>query len=215
MILSINVQEGRNIGELQNALASIGAQFVIPLQHTLYFSGAITQQSVHNIRSIVLDAIKQNASSIKLVFSSEGGDLNAGLSLYHFLRALPIPLTIHNFGTIESIAVLIYMAADTRLVTDDAWFLVHSFNAYFYSNNIDYPRLSERTQSLGQYADVYTKIINERTKGAKSPLDISKVLNGEAIIVDASTATNAGIATSITPTTGVVSNSEVNWYVNP
>ena len=186
-----------------------------PKRHTIFYSGGIYPQSVNNIRGTILQALNQKATSIRFAFSSEGGNLNDGFSLYHFLRALPVPLTMYNFGMVESMGVLIYLAGDTRLVAKDASFLMHSIQANFNFNSVDYPRLDERVNSIKQNMKVYEKIFEERTKGAKKPISIRKAISEEALILDSASAYKARIATEIISPEGFISTGDVNWAVAP
>lgn len=60
--------------------------------------------------------------------SSSGGMVDEGMALYGFIRSLPIELTIHNIGNIDSIALAVYLAASRRLANPDATFLLHDFS---------------------------------------------------------------------------------------
>jgi ATP-dependent Clp protease protease subunit len=59
--------------------------------------------------------------------SSSGGMVEEGMSLYGFIRSLPVDITIHNIGSIDSIALAVYLAAARRLANPDATFLMHDF----------------------------------------------------------------------------------------
>jgi len=59
--------------------------------------------------------------------SSGGGLVDEGLSLYGFVRSLPVGITIHNIGHIDSIALAVYLAGARRLANPDATFLIHDF----------------------------------------------------------------------------------------
>ena len=59
--------------------------------------------------------------------SSAGGMVEEGISLYGFIRSLPVEITIHNIGNIDSIALAVYLAASKRLVNPDATFLCTIF----------------------------------------------------------------------------------------
>lgn len=50
-----------------------------------------------------------------------------GLSLYGFIRSLPVSITIHNIGHIDSIALAVYLAGARRLANPEATFLIHDF----------------------------------------------------------------------------------------
>lgn len=178
-----------------------------PNRYNLFYTGDISENSVHNIRVAFAQALTPNVSSINFFFSSTGGCLYAALSLYHFLRALPKPITIYNVGTIESAAVLVYMAADTRLTSNFSWFLIHNSSQSIPNNTIDAPRLAEMNRTNNKYAEVYAQIINERTKGASSNFAIYERLRGDAssLIIDPDTALDIGIVTGISPIEGIIS----------
>jgi len=59
------------------------------------------------------------------LFSSNGGSVNAGIALYNFLRALPVEIIMHNTGSIDSIATVIFLAADKRYAALHSTFLFH------------------------------------------------------------------------------------------
>ena len=168
-----------------------------PKRYNLFYTGGIYPQSVNNIRGSFIEAVKENAASVNFYLSSSGGELDSALSLYHFLRALPIPLTIHNVGTVDSAAVMVYMAADTRLAVPDSWFLLHSM-MLFGNSPIDAPRLLERSRGVDRFAEVYAKIVEER---AKSVLNIYEILRGDtsSLIIDPDKALETGIITGIAP----------------
>jgi ATP-dependent protease ClpP protease subunit len=186
-----------------------------PKRHNIFFSGDILPQTVCNIRGAFAHAVQENAPSINFFFSSTGGDLCAALSLYHFLRALPVPFTIYNVGTIESAAVMIYMAADTRLAAEETYFLIHSFVSWFHSPNIDNPRLNERSLVNDRLAEIYVKIVNGRIGKTNYNLNVRERLMGEAgsLLLTPASALDAGIVTGIVPMEGVISSDDVNLCV--
>jgi ATP-dependent protease ClpP protease subunit len=59
--------------------------------------------------------------------SSSGGLVDEGMSLYGFIRSLPVGIAIHNIGSIDSIALAVYLAGSRRLVNPEATFLMHDF----------------------------------------------------------------------------------------
>lgn len=184
-------------------------------KNVIHFVGHINPVTVNNIRSAILPALKQGTTEIELMLSSEGGDINSGLALYNFLRVIPVPLTTVNIGSVESIAVIVYLAGDKRLAVDNSRFLIHSFNANFPFNGVDYSRLSERTASLDDYAKTYSYIFNYRTKHAQTPVNIDHTLRGDALIIDSAAATSAGIVTEIITSERKISAADVHWWVAP
>ncbi len=49
----------------------------------------------------------------------------AGITLYNFLRALPIHIVMHNTGSVDSIATVIFLAAEERYACSHSRFLFH------------------------------------------------------------------------------------------
>ncbi len=47
---------------------------------------------------------KQKPDVIYCLFSSHGGQVEAGITLYNFLRSLPVELVMHNTGSTDHIA---------------------------------------------------------------------------------------------------------------
>jgi Protease subunit of ATP-dependent Clp proteases len=51
---------------------------------------------------------------INILISSPGGSVFHGLSLYNYLKGLPIEIETYNFGSVDSIGVIIYCAGKKR-----------------------------------------------------------------------------------------------------
>ena len=190
------------------------------IKHTIHFYGRINPVSFERLRNIVLQALfeqerdKLHEKSLTILLSSEGGDLNTGFTAYNFFRALPVPVTMINMGTVESIAVPVYLSADTRLALDNSRFLLHSFHWGFNAGACDHQRLAEYSASLDFDAERYADIFEERTKGAQSPINVRECLYGRAKILDAATAANTGIATDIITPDKAIDVSSTQWWVN-
>ena len=101
-----------------------------------------------------------------------------------------------NMGTVESIAMIPFLAGDERRAVPHAKFLIHSLSWTFHNAPIDFLRVAENEASLREDAERYAAIYNERTVGATSPVDVEKALSGSAVIIGASQAFCAGITTT-------------------
>ena len=67
----------------------------------------------------------EKADCLYFLFASPGGSVDAGVAIYNYLRSLPVKLIMHNNGAIDSIANVIFHAADERKATPHATFLFH------------------------------------------------------------------------------------------
>lgn len=170
--------------------------------HVIHFFGPLSQASVEQLRNCVLTGTEQQgATEICLHLSSEGGNLTAAFTAYHFLRSLAVPVTTHNLGNVESAAVLVYLAGATRLAVSHSRFMLHSLHWGFTAGSVDHDRLAEHARSLDFDAERYAKVFDERTSGAQQPANVRQHLAGRASILEPQAAIAAGIATAISDAT--------------
>ena len=93
----------------------------------LSFAGPIQQPASKCLRSVCSNAVNNGAKEIHILFSSSGGAVDEGFALHNFLRALPVKLTMHCVGVVESIALVVFMAGEHRFCCSDSTFLFHDF----------------------------------------------------------------------------------------
>ena len=89
------------------------------------FTGPIEPGSVARIASACNLAVNNGYDEIYLCFSSTGGYVADGIYLYSHIRSLPIRVTIHNTGTVSSIATAVYVAANERNCSEHGMFMMH------------------------------------------------------------------------------------------
>lgn len=91
-------------------------------EHVIHFHCQIDQGTSERFRDCCLDAIDEGASSLLLNLSTTGGSSNFGFTLYTFLKALPVPLCAINAGNIESMGIIMFLAANRRITTPHSRF---------------------------------------------------------------------------------------------
>jgi ATP-dependent protease ClpP protease subunit len=95
--------------------------------------------------------VNNGAREIQILFSSSGGAVDEGFSLYNFLRALPVRLTMHCIGYADSIAIAVFLAGEQRFCCPDSTFMFHDFG-WASQAAVSFPRLqfAEYHASLDQ-----------------------------------------------------------------
>jgi ATP-dependent Clp protease protease subunit len=63
---------------------------------------------------------------INMYVNSPGGGVFAGLAIYNMLNKLDIPITAHIEGVAASIMSVIIMAADERVIPENAFIMIHN-----------------------------------------------------------------------------------------
>ena len=161
----------------------------------LDFFFPITQESL-NILTQSLGTLPFE-QPIRIYLASSGGDVNVGIQMYNYLRRFT-NLTIEAMGNIDSIAVVVFLAAKHRTSTANTSFLLHGIaldSAGPVSLRLkDVEGYSEQlTHQIKRYSDIF----NERTTGASAPIDLKSALAGRSDVwLDVTAAKSAGILTT-------------------
>lgn len=69
---------------------------------------------------------QQGATSYRVLINSEGGVVDVGFDIFNYLKSLQLPLTTVGSGLVASIATVIFMAGDKRILTKGTEFMIHS-----------------------------------------------------------------------------------------
>lgn len=89
------------------------------------FMAPVAPNTADQLFRIVDQKISQKYEKIHLMLSSPGGSVFHGLSIYNFLCGAPIEVNTYNFGSVDSIGVIIYCAGKHRSCVPHARFLIH------------------------------------------------------------------------------------------
>lgn len=181
--------------------------------HVIHFSGPINPATASQLQSATLGAISQGAAELRYHVSTDGGSTMYGFALYNLIRSLPIPVTMHNIGSVESMGNILFLAADRRLAAPHSRFLLHPLNWGFTGGNVDHARLTEHAACLDNDFDRYVEIFNERTKGASEPLDICSCLKNTSRVLTPEDATAAGLIHAIEAPAMPGAADAVSWWV--
>ncbi len=89
------------------------------------FSGMIDSSGVTRIAAALNHAVNNGFDEAQLCFSSLGGYVADGIYLYNHIRGLPLKVIAHNIGSVSSIAVASFVAAEQRYCSSHAMFMTH------------------------------------------------------------------------------------------
>ncbi|NIA12049.1 MAG: hypothetical protein GWP10_20585 [Nitrospiraceae bacterium] len=70
-------------------------------------------------------ATKNKIGRLHLLLSSPGGSVFHGLSIYNYLKGSPFDTYTYNFGSVDSIGIIIFCAGSQRISVPHARFLIH------------------------------------------------------------------------------------------
>lgn len=91
----------------------------------LGYCGLIDAAGVSKICAHLNVLVNEKYDEGYLCLTSFGGTIGDGIFLYNHIRALPIPITMHNTGTVASIATTLFVAGEPRYCSANAIFQMH------------------------------------------------------------------------------------------
>lgn len=131
-------------------------------------------------------------ATVHLLLNSIGGSLASGLALYNHLRMLPLDLVTVNCGHVGSVANLIFLAGNKRIVLSNSHFFFHDFNWTSSGGTDPHSIITERTLQIDAFKVAYLAALKERTKLFSGR---GKSFNPfKPAIMDSRSAATAGIA---------------------
>jgi ATP-dependent protease ClpP protease subunit len=138
------------------------------MSDTVYFTfhDAIEMPSVNRVIDFTNRALTEHKPGrICYLISSSGGSVDSGVTLYNYLRALPLTVVMHNVGTVDSIANAVFLAGKERYATLASAFLLHGVMWNFHEKStLSYPQLQEIMSRFDAAEQLVAQIIGEHTK---------------------------------------------------
>jgi len=95
------------------------------------FMAPVTTQTSDQLMKLVDDKIRNGYGKIHLLISSPGGSVFHGISLYNYLFGIPLEVDTYNFGSVDSIGVVLFCAGKNRYSVPNARFLIHGVSMNF------------------------------------------------------------------------------------
>ncbi len=128
------------------------------------FFAPVIDETVNVLINTVDEKMRQGAQEFILLISSPGGDAFYGLSAYNYLKGLPVTFTTHNFGTVDSIAIVLYCVGSRRWSVPQAQFLLHGVSVTFAQDEaLEESQLEERLKEMKIDAENIAKVIAANT----------------------------------------------------
>ena len=113
------------------------------------FFAPIVPETAGALMQIVDRKLREGAKELGLLLSSPGGDVFQGMSLYNYLKGVPLRVTTHNFGSADSIGAVLFCAGEKRYSVPHARFLLHGVTCNFTQPaSLEEKQLEERLKGL-------------------------------------------------------------------
>jgi ATP-dependent protease ClpP protease subunit len=124
------------------------------------FFAPVIDVTINALMNNIDQKMKEGVSEFTILISSPGGSVFHGLSAYNYLKGIPASITTHNFGSVDSIGVVLYCGGSKRLSVPQARFLLHGVNV-----------------NINQKQSLEEKQLEEMLKGLKIDIEnVAKVI---------------------------------------
>lgn len=99
------------------------------MEGNIYITGLIGTMPMETGVELI-DVISQvkkqpEATSFNVHINSEGGVVDTGFDIYNYLKSLNLPIKTIGSGVVASIATVVFMAGDTRVLRENTNFMIH------------------------------------------------------------------------------------------
>jgi ATP-dependent protease ClpP protease subunit len=139
------------------------------------FYSPVNESSISSLMQAVDQRLSAGMRELILLISTSGGSVFHGLTAYNYLKGLPIQVTTHNFGSVDSIGVAMYCGGRRRISVPQARFLMHPVSMNF-SQGASYeePKLVELVKSLRVDMENCAKVVAANT--GKTPRQVMRAM---------------------------------------
>ncbi|MCX6291087.1 MAG: ATP-dependent Clp protease proteolytic subunit, partial [Bacteroidetes bacterium] len=151
------------------------------MEAAIRFLAPVNNQTADQLFKAIDVKVGQGCRKLHLLISSPGGSVFHGLSLYNYLKGIPVEIYTYNFGSVDSIGVVIYCAGIKRFSVPHSRFLIHGVKFNLNSPaSIDEKQLEEYLKSLQIDQRNIAKVIADNTN--KTIEDIEKDMHNRTTL---------------------------------
>jgi ATP-dependent protease ClpP protease subunit len=171
------------------------APTAIPPVVYISFSAEINPNTTESLIATVSNIVNQRVPSIYLMLSTPGGSVMHGMTLYNVLRGLPVALTTHNVGNVDSIGNAVFLAGQSRYACPHSTFMFHGVGFDVQAGGrLEEKNLREQLGTVLSDQQRIGSIIEERTRLGHNQV---RALFRQAQTKDATFAVGCGIVDDV------------------
>lgn len=128
------------------------------------FQTGVNDMTASILLNVIGQQIQAGKNNIHLLISTPGGSTTTGIGLYHTLKGLPLDLTTHNVGGVNSIGNIIYLAGETRYACQSTSFMFHGVGMDIQqASRFEEKKLIESLDQIQNDQELLAEIISDRT----------------------------------------------------
>lgn len=135
------------------------------------FFAAVDGNSTNLLMNAIEAKLREGVQKFVLLISTPGGSVFHGLSIHNYLTGIPAEVDTHNFGSIDSIGAVLFVAGRRRLSVPDGRFVLHPVSMQFQQGAaFEEEQLAERLKGIQIDTDNIAGILARATGKPKTAL---------------------------------------------
>lgn len=138
------------------------------------FFAPVIDITINALMNAIDQKVREGVTEFTILISSPGGSVFHGLSTYNYLKGLPVTITTHNFGSVDSIGVVLFCGGSKRFSVPQARFLLHGVSAGFQNERLEEQQLEERLKGLKIDMENIAKVVAANT--GKTVQDVTNAM---------------------------------------
>ena len=123
------------------------------------FFAPVIEVTINALMNAIDEKMKQGAQEFIILISTPGGNVHFGLSAYNYLKGIPAKIITHNFGSVDSIGLVLFCGGEVRYSVPQASFLLHGVSCGFLNESLEEKELEERLKSMRIDSENIAKVI--------------------------------------------------------
>jgi ATP-dependent Clp protease protease subunit len=123
------------------------------------FFAPVINETVNKLLNTIDEKMRQGAREFVILISTPGGNVHFGLSAYNYLKGIPAQIITHNFGSVDSIGLVLFCGGDLRYSVPQASFLLHGVSCSFQDESLEEKELEERLKGIRIDSENIAKVI--------------------------------------------------------
>lgn len=96
------------------------------MHKAIRFLAPVNAQTSDRLFKVLDELVSKGMTDLHLLLSTPGGSVFHGLSIHNYLKGIPVNVHTYNFGSVDSIGVVIYCSGEKRFTVPHSRFLIHS-----------------------------------------------------------------------------------------
>lgn len=160
----LNSDKTENLINKQKLLGQNKSQVIIN------FAGKVTLKKTNDLTSYIHKQMQEGVKEFIININSSGGDSDAGISAYQYLKQLPISLSTYNTGNVQSAAALIYCSGAKRYALPHSFFMLHG-SSTSYAESMSFVEITALSKLSKIHRQAFVEIFKTCTNATVSLLE--------------------------------------------